>query len=99
MRLAYDLGGGGFPTTAGRYWYGGFETVTASCTPATVALATGGTVTVTQTGNTSGTHFKANLTGLQFGAGTLNGSVDATYCPALSTTTCGLLLARPGPTE
>ncbi len=95
----FDLGGSTLPTTAGRYWYGGFETVTASCTQATAALATGGTVTVTQTGNTSGTQFKANLTGLQFGGDTLNGSIEATYCPALSTTTCGTLLARPGPTE
>lgn len=96
----FDLGGGGFPATAGRYWYGGFETVDANCAPATVTFATAGTVTVTQVGNTSGTHFKANLTGLQFGADTLNGSIEATYCPALSSTSCGTLLARPpGPTE
>ncbi len=91
----FDLGGMTFPTTAGRYWYGGFETVTAACTVATVSFATGGTVSVTQTGNTSGTHFKANLNGLKFGADTLNGSIDATYCPAVSTTQCGNSLAPP----
>jgi hypothetical protein len=91
----FDLGGASLPTTAGRYWYGGFETVTASCALGTVSLATGGTVTVTQTGNTSGTHFKANLSGLHFGADTLNGSIDATYCAAVGTTSCGMLLARP----
>jgi hypothetical protein len=96
----FDLGGGTFPGTAGRYWFGGFETVTASCMAATTAFGTGGTVTVTQTGNTSGTNFKANLTGLQFGTDTLNGSIEATYCPALATTACGSLLARPpGPAE
>jgi hypothetical protein len=96
----FDLGGGGFPTAAGRYWYGGFETVTTSCTVATVYLATGGTVTVTQTGNTAGTHFKANLSGLKFGSDTLNGSIDATYCPAVTSTSCGNVLAPPpGPLE
>ena len=96
----FDLGGMSLPGTAGRYWYGGFETVTASCTQATVSLATAGTVTVTQTGSTAGTHLKANLTGLKFGSDTLNGSIEATYCPALSTTTCGNALAPPrGPVE
>ena len=96
----FDLGGGTLPGTGGRYWFGGFETVTASCTVATVSYGTGGTVSVTQTGNTSGTHFKANLSGVQFGTDTLNGSIEATYCPALSNTPCGALLARPpGPAE
>jgi hypothetical protein len=96
----FDLGGGTFPTTAGQYWYGGFETVTASCTVATTSLATGGTVNVTQTGTTSGTHFKANLNGLKFGSDTLNGSIEASYCPAVSSTSCGLAIARPpGPLE
>ena len=96
----FDLGGGGFPGTAGRYWYGGFESVDASCMATITTLATGGTVSVTQTGNTSGTNFKANLTGIQFGTDTLNGNIEARYCQALGTTPCGSLLARPpGPAE
>ena len=95
----FDLSGGTLPPTAGRYWYGGFETVDTSCHIGTSAFATSGTVTVTQTGNTT-THFKANLTGLHFGTDTLNGNIEATYCAALSTPTCGSLVARPpSPTE
>jgi hypothetical protein len=96
----FDLGGGTFPGTAGRYWFGGFESVDASCMTTSTNLATAGTVTVTQVGNSSGTNFKANLTNLQFGTGTLNGNIEAKYCAALSTTQCGSLLARPpGPAE
>jgi len=90
----FDLGGGTAPTSAGRYWFGGFETVDASCHPGTPTLATGGTVTVTQTGNTT-THFKANVTAVHFGTDTLNGNIEATYCAALTTTSCGSLVARP----
>src|SRR5678815_118122 len=81
----FDLGGGTLPGTGGRYWFGGFETVTASCMTTSTNLATAGTVTVTQVGNSSGTNFKANLTNLQFGTGTLNGNIEAKYCAALST--------------
>jgi hypothetical protein len=96
----FDLGGGTLPGTAGRYWYGGFESVDASCMATTTTLATAGTVTVTQVGNSSSTNFKANLTNLQFGTGTLNGNIQATYCAALASTPCGSLLARPpGPAE
>jgi hypothetical protein len=96
----FDLGGGTLPGTAGRYWFGGFESVDASCMATTTTFATGGTVTVTQVGNNSGTNFKANLTNLNFGTGTLNGSIQATYCAALATTPCGQLVARPpGPAE
>ena len=91
----FDLGGGGLPTTAGRYWYGEFDLVGTNCAATASHLGTGGTVTVTQTGST-GTHFKANLTGLQFGTDTLNGSIEATYCANLASSTCGgALVARP----
>jgi hypothetical protein len=92
----FDLGGGGLPTTAGRYWFGDFDLVGTSCAATANHPGTGGTVTVTQTGSTSGTHFKANLTGLQFGTDTLNGSIEATYCANLTNSPCaGSLIARP----
>jgi hypothetical protein len=92
----FDLGGGGLPTTAGRYWFGDFDVVGTNCLATATHPGTGGTVTVTQTGNTSGTHFKANLTGLQFGTDTLNGSIEATYCANLINSPCGgALIARP----
>jgi len=96
----FDLNGGSLPSTAGRYWYGEFDLVDASCSATANHIATGGTVSVTQTGSTSGTHFKANLTGIQFGADTLNGSIDATYCAVLANSSCGGgLIARPPATE
>lgn len=96
----FDLNGGTLPGAAGRYWFGGFESVTASCVATTTTLATAGTVSVTQTGNSTGTHLKANLTNLKFGTDTLNGNIEATYCAALATTPCGGLIARPpGPAE
>jgi hypothetical protein len=52
-------------------------------------------VTVTQTGSTSGSHLKANLTGIQFGTDTLNGNIEASYCANLSNSACGALVARP----
>lgn len=94
----FDLGGGTLPSTAGQYWYGEFVGVNTSCQATGTALATSGTVTVTQTGSTT-THLKANLTGLHFGADTLNGNVEATYCTGLTTATCGSLIARPSPAE
>jgi len=96
----FDLGGMTLPGTAGRYWYGGFESVNASCLATTSTFATAGTVTVTQTGNSTGAHFKANLTNLKFGTDTLNGNIEASYCAALANTPCGSLIARPpGPAE
>jgi len=91
----FDLNGGNLPGSAGRYWFGGFETVDTSCSSNVVAFATGGTVNVTQVGNSSGTHLKADLNGLQFGSDTLNGNFEASYCAALSSTSCGSVLARP----
>src|SRR5262249_16514626 len=54
------------PGSAGRYWFGGFETVDTTCDGNIIAFASGGTVNVTQVGNT-GTHLKADLNGLHFG--------------------------------
>jgi hypothetical protein len=91
----FDLGGGSLPTTAGRYWYGEFDVVDTTCAATATHFGTGGTVSVTQTGSTS-THLKVNLTGIQFGTDTLNGSIEATYCQALSNSSCGgALIARP----
>jgi len=90
----FDLSGGTLPPSAGRYWYGAFETVDTSCHTTASTFATSGTVTVTQTGNTT-THFKANVTAVHFGTDTLNGNIEATYCAALTTTSCGSLVARP----
>jgi hypothetical protein len=91
----FDLGTGSLPTTAGRYWYGEFDLVNTSCMSTSSHLGTGGTVTVTQTGSTSGSHLKANLTGIQFGTDTLNGNIEASYCANLSNSACGALVARP----
>jgi len=92
----FDLAGP-LPTSAGRYWYGGFETLDTSCKPTGTTPATGGTVTVTQTGSVTptATHFKANLTGLHFGTDTLNGNIEATYCAALLNPVCGAVIAQP----
>jgi hypothetical protein len=96
----FDLGGGSAPATAGQYWYGEFDVVDTSCAAAASYRATGGTLTITQIGDTSGTHFKANLTSFQFGTDTLNGNIEASYCPALTSSSCGALIARPpGPAE
>lgn len=91
----FDLNGGNPPGSAGRYWFGGFETVDTSCNGTVVAYGSGGTVSVTQVGNSSGTHLKADLHGIQFGSDTLNGNFEASYCPALTSTNCGNLIARP----
>ena len=96
----FDLGSMTLPGTAGRYWFGEFDTVSASCLATTSTLATAGTVTVTQTGNTSGQHFKANFNNLKLGTDTLNGNIEASYCATLANTPCGTLIARPpGPAE
>jgi hypothetical protein len=73
----------------GRYWFGSFLSVT-SCTSSTSTDSTSGTVTVTQAGNSSGTHLKVTLTSPTFGTGnTLGGSIDATYCAAAINSSCG----------
>jgi len=97
--LAAD--GGTLPSTAGQYWYGEFDGVDANCALTSNHVADGGTVSITQVGNTSGTHLKANLTGIRFGTDALNGSFEAIYCPALGNSSCGAgaLLARPPAAE
>jgi hypothetical protein len=80
---------------AGRYWAGSFA-VASDCTTATNTDATAGTLTVTQVGNSTGTHLKATLNNLKFGTDTLNGSFEASSCAAAVNPTCGgSLLARP----
>jgi hypothetical protein len=98
----FDLqGGGSLPT--GLLWDGAFA-LPADCDGNGEAwLPSGGTITVTQMGNTTGTHLKATYTNLTFdgGVGGLSGSVEATYCPAATIApSCGrLLLARPPASE
>jgi len=100
----FDLPGiqtGGPQPTVGHYWNGAFVIPT-SCDTGNASASTGGTITVTQVGTTTGTHLQATLTGLTFDGGTLSGTADAVYCPnAKINPTCGGigLLARPGITE
>jgi hypothetical protein len=100
----FDLPGiqtGGPTPSPGHYWNGAFAIPT-SCDTAIASASTGGTVTVTQVGTTTGTHLQATLTNLTFDGGTLNGSADAVYCPnAKINPACGgiSLLARPGNSE
>jgi hypothetical protein len=100
---------GHVPPSPGLYFDGAFALPT-DCTGGGEAFVpTGGTVTVTQLGTTSGTHLKATYSNLTFApadggtadVGTLSGSVDAVYCPnAVANPSCGkLLLARPPSVE
>ena len=63
----------------------------------------GGTITVTQVGNTTGKTLKATYTNLTFSGatGSLSGTVEATFCAAASIApSCGKpLLARPPSVE
>jgi hypothetical protein len=72
----------------GLYWAGSFAVAT-SCTASTTSTATAGTVSVTQVGNSTGTHLKLNLTNVKFGTDTLNGSLEASYCTTAAAPTCG----------
>ena len=96
----FDLTGGSFPTTAGKYWFGEFDIIDTTCAATSTHSGTGGTVSITQTGSTTA-HVKANLTSLQFGTDTLNGNFDATYCAALTSSSCGgaLIAHTSGPAE
>jgi len=98
----FDLqGGGSLPT--GLLWDGAFDLPTDCDGNGEAWLPSGGTITVTQMGNTTGTHLKATYTNLTFdgGVGGLSGSVEATYCPAATIApSCGrLLLALPPASE
>ncbi len=84
-------------SAAGLYWRGTFV-VASTCTSYTYADATAGTLSVTQVGNSSGTHLKATLNSLKFGTDTLNGSFEATYCAAaIDSPSCGSTLRAPLP--
>ncbi|HEY1908389.1 MAG TPA: hypothetical protein VGG91_20230 [Myxococcaceae bacterium] len=72
----------------GLYWAGSFAVAT-SCTASTTGDATAGTVSVTQVGNSTGTHLKLNVTNVKFGTDTLNGSLEASYCTTAAAPTCG----------
>ena len=70
------------PTTAGKYVLSQFI-VANGCTTTSQVDATGGTFTLNTLGtNTSGSHTTGSFS-LKFGADSLNGNVDATYCAAL----------------
>ena len=93
-----DLQGGG--TLGPALWWDGAFALPTNCNGGGEAWApNGGTVTVSQMGNTTGKTLKATYTNLTFdgGTGTLNGTVEATFCPGASIApNCGkLLLARP----
>jgi hypothetical protein len=70
------------PTAAGKYAFSEFQ-VANGCTPTTQVEATGGTVTLGAVGaNTAGSHTTGSFS-LKFGADSLAGNLDATYCAAL----------------
>jgi len=72
------------PTGAGKYAQSEFVAAN-GCTISTDTSATSGTFTVNQVGtNSSGSHTTGHFS-LKFGADSLNGNVDATYCAALLT--------------
>ena len=84
------------PPGAGRWFDGEFALPTDCEGGGESHSPTGGTVTITQMGTTSGTHLKATYHDITFDGGTLNGSVDAVYCVnAKVNPNCGSLLARP----
>jgi len=83
----------------GKYWNGAFVIPT-SCTAASSTNSTGGSVSVTQVGTTTGTHLKVTLNNAAFGVDALNGSIEAVYCEAVNNPTCGSgLVYRPGASE
>ena len=79
------VSGPGSISTAGKYNITSFN-VANGCTVSSSTDATSGTFTIQQVGtNTSGSHTTGNLNNMKFGADTLNGAVNATYCAALLT--------------
>jgi len=86
------------PTSLGRFWFAGlFETVQ-GCTPSGSPVdASGGTVNVTQVGNTTGTNLQATFN-VNLGSDAASGSVNATYCAAASSPSCGGFLRAAPPT-
>lgn len=104
----YRLQGSPQPSP-GLYFDGAFALPTDCNGGGEAFVPSGGTVTITQLGTTTGTHLKATYTNVSFepsdggttNVGTLNGSVDAVYCEnATASPSCGrLLLARPPSVE
>jgi hypothetical protein len=104
----YPLQGSVPPSSPGLYFDGAFALPTDCQGGGEEDVPTGGTVTITQLGTTSGTHLKATYSNVSFrlkdggtDVGTLNGSVDAVYCAnATASPSCGRgLLFRPAATE
>ena len=104
----FPLQGNGQPNP-GLYFDGAFALPTDCVGGGEAFVPSGGTVTITQLGTTTGTHLKATYANVSFGPsdggtadlGTLNGCVDAVYCAnATASPSCGrLLLARPPTVE
>jgi len=88
-------------TPPGNYWSGTYETVNSSCAVTASQDTSSGTVHVSQVGTTSGTHLKLTINSAAFGSsGTLSGNIEATYCAAVISASCGFLRARsPAATE
>ena len=85
------------PPGAGKWFDGAFALPTDCNGGGEAHSPTGGTITITQMGTTSGTHLKATYSNITFDGGTLNGSVDAVYCVnAKVNPSCGKAL-RAGP--
>ena len=79
------VAGPGSISAAGKYNITSFN-VANGCTVSSSTDATSGTFTLQQVGtNSSGSHTSGNLNNMKFGADTLNGAVNATYCAALLT--------------
>ena len=92
----------------GLYFDGAFALPTDCTGGGEEFVPTGGTVTITQLGTTTGTHLKATYSNVSFrpkaggvDAGTLNGTIDAVYCAnAVANPSCGRgLLYRPAASE
>jgi len=89
------LSSSGGLSAPGRYWLlGTFQTFDGcAVVPESIVEATAGTVTVTQVGTTSGSNLQGSFS-MGFGSDSVSGTVNATYCAALETATCGLLLRQ-----
>ena len=97
------------PPPPGLYFDGAFALPTDCNGGGEAFQPSGGTVTITQLGTTTGTHLKATYSNVSFkpadggttDVGTLNGTIDAVYCVnAVANPNCGrLLLSRPGASE
>jgi len=96
----FGLTSGSLPGS-GKWWDGAFALPTDCNGNGEAHVPTGGRITITQLGTTTGTHLKATYSNLTFDGGTLNGNIDAVYCVnAKVNPSCGrLLLARPPSTE